>query len=101
MATWQYHETKLLQKLWADKNIQEQPSSSGRKKTLWDNLSKETRNAGYDHTDTQCKTRIHKLAQRYKKEKRLRAKWCSNVRAGRSLKTLTLFLGVNQAQNHP
>ena len=71
MATWQYHETKLLLQLWADRNVQEQLSSSGRKKPLWNNLSKEMKNAGFDRTGTQCKTRIHNLAQRYKKEKRL------------------------------
>ena len=72
MATWQYHEMKLLLQLWADRNVQEQPSSLGRNIPLGDNLPKNIRkNAGHDRTGTQCKTRIYNLAQRYKKEKRL------------------------------
>ena len=58
MATWQYDETKLLLQLWADRNVQEQPSSSGRNKPLWDNLSKEMKNPGLDRTGTQYKTKF-------------------------------------------
>ena len=58
MATWQHDETKLLLQLWADRNEQEQPSSSGRNKPLWDNLSKEMKNPGLDRTGTQCKTKF-------------------------------------------
>jgi len=61
----------FLVEIWVDEEIQRQLSAMGRKQNKWKNIAAKLNNNGYKRTASQCKTKIHSLEQKCKKDKNL------------------------------
>ena len=82
MAGWTDDEVFKLIEIWNEDGIQEQLEGSKRNKHVYEKLCTQLRGAGYVRTGEQCRSKVKKLRQQYKKIKdnngmtgRGRGKW--------------------------
>lgn len=77
-ASWSPEEVHALLTLWADGSVQEQLLSTVRNKRVFTKLSSELAALGSTKTSKQCREKIKKLKQEYKKIKNDTSKNSSN-----------------------
>uniref|UniRef100_A0A4W5Q6A7 Uncharacterized protein n=1 Tax=Hucho hucho TaxID=62062 RepID=A0A4W5Q6A7_9TELE len=82
-ASWSAEEVHALLTLWADGSVQEQLLSTVRNKRVFTKLSSELAALGSTKTSKQCREKIKKLKQEYKKIKNDTSKNSSNIRGRR------------------
>ena len=68
---WGYYVANFLVEIWADKEIQRQPSALGRKHNIWENIAAKFNNNGYKRAASQCKTKFTTWNKSRKKRKNL------------------------------
>lgn len=68
-TTWSKEETLKLIEVWGQETIQKQLQECKRNQTVYEEVAKEMREAGYERTYQQCRDKIKKLKGDYKKEK--------------------------------
>ena len=68
-AIWTKEETLKLIEVWGQETIQEQLQSCKRNQSIFVAVAREMREAGYDQTHQQCRDKIKKLKEEYRKEK--------------------------------
>ena len=68
-TTWSKEETLKLIEVWGQEAIQKQLQECKRNQTVYEEVAKEMREAGYERTYQQCRDKIKKLKGEYKKEK--------------------------------
>ena len=68
-TTWSKEETLKLIEVWGQEAIQKQLQECKRNQTVYEEVAKEMREAGYERTYQQCRDKIKKLKGDYKKEK--------------------------------
>ncbi|KAM6984756.1 uncharacterized protein FYW47_013742 [Aplochiton taeniatus] len=66
-SSWSPEESQVLLTLWSDESIQEQLLSTVRNETVFSQLSSELASLGFHKTASQCRFKIKKLKQDYKK----------------------------------
>lgn len=69
MATWSKVETMKLIEVWGEESIQSQLEGCSRNKHIYEKISKKLEEAGYERTGIQCRDKVKKLRQEYKKIK--------------------------------
>ncbi|XP_055751529.1 uncharacterized protein LOC129831928 [Salvelinus fontinalis] len=82
-ASWSPEEVHALLTLWADGSVQEQLLSTVRNKRVFTKLSSELAALGSTKTSKQCREKIKKLKQEYKKIKNDTSKNSYNIRGTR------------------
>ena len=68
-ATWSDAEVLCLIDIWADEEVQSLLESSRRNASIFERISREMNEAGYNKSATQCKEKLKKLRTKYKKLK--------------------------------
>ena len=66
---WLQEETTTLIELWGDETVQEQLQNCTRNRSIYETLSRKLETAGFTRTAIQCREKIKKLRQEYKKVK--------------------------------
>ena len=73
LAIWQLDGLTLkvfkLIEVWSEEEIQEQLEGLKRNKHIYEKLSSKLRKDGYNKTGEQCRSKVKKLRQDYKKDK--------------------------------
>ena len=72
-AGWSSEETKALLRIWGASKVQSQLDGIVRNSTIFEKVAAQLREAGYERTWQQCKTK-KKMVQRYKKVHKLKAR---------------------------
>ena len=68
-ATWSKDEILKLIEMWGQETIQKQLQECKRNQSIFEDVAKQMREAGYERTFQQCREKIKKLKGEYKKEK--------------------------------
>ena len=68
-STWNKEEILKLIEIWGQEHIQRQLQECKRNQSVYEEVAKEMREAGYERTYQQCRDKIKKLKREYKKEK--------------------------------
>ena len=69
MATWSDPETFKLIEIWGEDSIQAQLEGCRRNKEVYEKISHELNDAGYQRTAEQCREKVKKLNSEYRKIK--------------------------------
>ena len=66
-AGWSIEETRALVCVWGQENVQSELDGVQRNRTIYERISRELKDQGYDKTWQQCRTKIKNLTQKYRK----------------------------------
>ena len=66
---WPEHETLCLISIWGEDSIQAQIEGCTRNKEVYDRIAEQMREEGYSRTGVQCRDKVKKLKQDYRKIK--------------------------------
>ena len=66
-AGWSTEATRALVSVWSQENVQSELDGVSRNRTIFERISKELRDKGYEKTWQQCRTKIKNLTQKYRK----------------------------------
>ena len=64
---WSIEATRALILLWGEANVQVKLDGVSRNRTIYEGITEEMREAGYDYTWKQCRTKVKNLTQKYHK----------------------------------
>lgn len=90
MASWTDNQVSRLIQVWGDENVQEQLEGSKRNKHVYDSVAEELRIYGIEKTGEQCRCKMKKLRQEYKKVKD------KNKETGNKRKKMKFFDELNE-----
>lgn len=68
-GAWNYEATRALLNIWGEQNVQEQLDGVAKNRCVYEKVSKEMHELGYEKTWAQCRTKIKNLLARYRKVK--------------------------------
>ena len=66
-AGWSVEETRALVSVWGHANVQSELDSVIRNRVIFERISKELAELGYERTWQQCRTIVKNLTQKYRK----------------------------------
>ena len=66
-AGWSTEATRALVSVWSQENVQSELDGVSRNRTIFERISNELRDKGYEKTWQQCRTKIKNLTQKYRK----------------------------------
>lgn len=87
-AGWSTEATRSLVSVWSQENVQNELDGVSRNRTIFERISKELRNKGYEKTWQQCRTKIKNLTQKYRKVRKI----ACNCESGIGMKYYTFVL---------
>lgn len=64
-AGWSNEATRALISLWGEANVQEKLDGVSRNRTIYEGIAEGMREAGYDYSWKQCRTKVKNLTQKY------------------------------------
>ena len=91
---WAEDESIFLISLWADENIQSQLEGCRYNRNVYEKLSKQMGDDGYERSPTQCREKIKKLRNDYKRIKD------RNTKTGRERRARKLFEKLDEILGH-
>ena len=91
---WPEHETLCLISIWGEDSIQAQIEGCTRNKEVYDKVAEQMREEGYARTGVQCRDKVKKLKQDYRKIKD------NNNESGRARRSTKIFEAMDLILGH-